>query len=305
MKKLFFVIVLCSLATGFVVGQTPELLPWEISDDKPDIDVILRDKEFVRLYEQMSGQKLSRDALLPTQLSSQPVAEVFNVAPMSVPKQDASRQLVDIAMQQLAQLDCRKSLLIQNLRNAETCGYRAVKPSSADAGPQTDFESRRYVSSPSCFHWAIHGDGFFVLRKLREEPSDADDLFYTRAGRFGPTDDRKLCLKHDGETYLLQPEVEIASAVDERDVSAWQLARFACPERLHRIDGVLFQREAEHDGEEPEWFHPSEASGTTIRIREYEASNVDFNETVQIYRALHRMQSAILETAFPFDAPAH
>ena len=296
MKKPLFVIGLHTIIMGIACGQTLDGLPPKMSDDLPEIDEMLNDAEFIQLYEQMSGHKLTRDTLFP----SQAAMEFPNAPPMFVPPQNPSRLLIDIAVQQLVQLDGHKSVQLQNLHNAETCGYRAAKFASEDFDRQTDFESRRYVPSSSRYDWAIHGDGFFVLRKQRE-PSDADestqpdesDMYYTRAGRFELTDDDKLCLKHDGETYLLQPEKEYLTFSDLFE-PAWQLARFKHPERLWRIDGVLFRVEA--DGEMPVMVSSSEASGTTIHTQEYEASNVDFAETWQVYRALHKMQSAILES---------
>ncbi|MCL2118371.1 MAG: hypothetical protein FWH27_08105, partial [Planctomycetaceae bacterium] len=71
------------------------------------------------------------------------------------------------------------------------------------------------------------------------------------------------------------------------------LARFGRSGQPRRIDGVMFQMEP--DGVMPELFLPTALSGTTIRWREYETSNVDFATTLQIYRMLHKMQSAILD----------
>jgi len=227
--------------------------------------------------------------------------------------------LTSIVVQTLAEIDSIKGMLLQDLRNAESPGYRATRivPNAEGRGYefQTDFQSRQYVSSRSKLDWAIHGDGFFVLRKLDEpfnkgksESPDCietlyasysdniDAIYYTRAGRFELTDDNKLCLKRYGEIYLLQPEQDISlwfgnkEHVEENGL--WSIiAYFDHPEQLRRIDGVLFQ--AESSGEKPK---PTDnSSSADLRTQEYEASNVDVAETLQLYRALHRLQSAMLE----------
>ena len=286
MKKTFVFFVLCVIIVGSVRGQTPELeLPTVIAGDTPSIEEMLNTPGFAMIYEQLHGQKLSRDTLLPPHA----ITEVPAALPQMLP---------GIAVQQLEQLDNHKSMLLRDLRNAGTCGYRAAKL-AADGEVHTDFQSRRYVPSRSRFDLAIHGDGFFMLHKqgpfpLRNDMDSfyAEIIYFTRAGRFELTDDRKLCLKHHGETYLLQPEIEIPLGADLNEME-WQLARFDRPEQLLRIDGVLFQ--VHPSGEKPELFHPTALSGTTISTHEYEASNVDVAETFKVYRTLHKMQSAILD----------
>ena len=272
--------------------QSPELP--EGFDQLPEMDEILNDTGFLQVYEQMRGQRLTRDTLLP------PLSPIEAVTEFST--QNPPQMLLDIAVQQLAQLDNHKSLLLHDLRHAGTCGYRAVRIAT-NGESQTDFQVGHYVPSKSDFDWAIHGEGFFILHKLGQssdshEPTEEEtrNMYYTRAGRFDVTEDGKLCLKHDGETYLLQPETVISADFDLNEVS-WPLVRFDRPERLQRIDGVLFQEEP---GERPVLeeiglFEPISLSGTTIRSREYETSNVDFEATLQIYRMLHKMQSAILD----------
>jgi len=299
MKKTSLFIVLCFIVISPTNGQTPEFPP-EQPVNPLTMDEILNDKAFMEIYRQRASSDTSifQPPLVPD-LPSFFVPPV-TPSPVSVPPQPPSRQLMDFALQQLEQLDRHKNVLLNDLRNAETCGYHATKFESAYASLQSDFRSRRYVPSSSRLDWAIHGDGFFVLRRQREE-ADADeathsydyDTLYTRAGRFELTDDRKLCLKRNGDTFLLQPETEVAIFADS-DTTKCQLARFTHPERLWRIDGVVFM--AEHNGEKPEMFSPSEASGTTICTQEYEASNVDVAETLQVYRALHKMQSVVLDS---------
>jgi hypothetical protein len=301
MRKPLIIIILYSVITCSAWCQTPELP--EGFDKLPEIGEILNDAEFVQFYEQRHGRRLSRDTLLPLPT----VTEVPNQPPQTDAKaasQNPSRMLLGIVTQQLAQLDSVKSVLLEDLRNAETCGYRAMGSMSVYGGMHTDFQAGQYVSSKSDLDWAIHGDGFFVLRKLGQpidanESSEDDETntYYTRAGRFERTDDGKLYLKHQGETFLLQPEIGITFLGDFNDAS-WQLAQFDRPERLWRLNGVLFQMAP--DGEKPEMtlglFHfNSTEYRTTIRTREYEASNVDVAESLRVYRALLKLQSAILD----------
>lgn len=359
MKKLVFVLFCVSflyvLSTSSVLSQElPEILQ---KTDAGDLDKALNDAGFVRLYEQMTGRTLSRETLSSPGNSALP----FNSSPGTEnslrfpPEQTPQHSLLSpdsaqaitplsqnplklhtaIVTQQLGQLEQIKTLLLNDLRHAETCGYHAIElvprqTGMGDFSPQTTQEiisrfdvqtamrARKYVPSHSNFDWAIHGEGFFVLRKqpkesdATESPKDDEPLYYTRAGRFELTADRKLALKHGGETYLLQPEIDVPPLFGNEEFrkrqandtqpsddwhcspESWQLAHFDRPERLQRIDGVLFA--AEPDGETPELFHPVALSGTTVHMQQYEASNVDFTETLAVYRALHHMQSAILNT---------
>jgi len=313
MKKTLFFIVLNFCWANFVWGQTQESLS-EIPADPPlTIGEIRNDARFMRLIQQMPGSlKLSQEPSNPS--------NVVGVVDWPEPSQTPSPLLTSIVVQTLAEIDSFKGMLLQDLRNAETPGYRAMKvmPNAEVFGRgfdyQTDFQSRRYVPSRSKFDWAIHGEGFFVLRKLdepfnkgRSESPDCietlyasysdniDAIYYTRAGRFELTDDNKLCLKRYGEIYLLQPEQDISLWFGNKELveenGLWSIiANFDHPERLPRIDGVLFQ--AEPDGEKPK---PTEPFRANLRSQEYEASNVDVAETLQLYRALHRLQSAMLE----------
>ncbi len=322
MKKMIFSIAICFLMSEIALGQTPDLpaltLP-QTSDDAPSMEEMRGNAEFMQIYKMRGGLIPAFEPALPPQNDNAPGIPPL-VAPSHGPLDSSPSPTVSaVAVRQLAQLDRDKRLLLDDLQNAETCGYRAARfVSTADRDVQTAFQSGQYVPSSSWFHWAIHGDGFFVLRKrstpadgdASPNPTDTEPLYYTRAGRFELTDDRKLALKHHGETYLLQPEIEIPPLVgdydfragqlhitlpggDQKDLGEWQLARFDHPGHLCRVDGVLFQ--AEPIGEKPTMFTPTETSGTTVRSREYEASNVDFKETLRDYRTLHQMQSAILE----------
>jgi flagellar basal body rod protein FlgG len=305
MRITLFHIILCGFAAGFTWGQTPGLPPETPASQPPTLEEIRNDAEFMRIFQQMPDVlKRTQEPSVPPKIESiidwpqQPV----------VPSQPASSLLTAIVAQQLAQLDGIKSVLLNDLQNAETIGYRAAKLVPNATGGyevQTDFQSRRYVASDSKIHWAIHGDGFFVLRMLQpaetEEamPPDIEDIYYTRAGRFELTDDNTLCLKHRGEVYLLQPEQEISSWFGNKerveDNGVWPIiVRFDNPKTLRRVDGVLFQ--AEPGGENPQ---PTEPFTATLRSQEYEASNVDVAETLHLYRALHRMQSAMLEQLSP------
>ena len=305
MKKTLVFNIICSMMVGFTWGQSQELPilpPEQPMQVIPQIHEITEDKDFMEIYGQMSRQRFPDTSLLtPSQLPAYAVGEAPACAPpVATPLQPPSQQLMDFALQQLEQLDRHKNVLLNDLRNAGTCGYHAAKFESVYAGLQSGFGSRRYVPTSSRFDWAIHGDGFFVLRRQREESvadeaaqPDENDTYFTRAGRFELTDDRKLCLKRNGDTFLLQPELEVDVFAD-LDATKCQIVRFTHPERLWRIDGVLFM--AEHNGEKPELFSPFKSFGTTIHTQEYEASNVDVAETWQIYRALHKMQSAILDS---------
>ena len=309
----------CLFAIFFILFNLPvvfaqETLPVFVADEpvqKPDLQEILKDKEFVKLYENMTGQKL------PSQVPPEPIVSLFsdNVLPAMV--QELTQGQTAFVLEQLNQLDRLKSVILNDLLNAETCGYHGVKlvpqvPNVADDKTiTTSFEiqtavlPRRYVTTERNFDWAIEGDGFFVLRKLLK-PSDKARLvpnivipppvYYTRAGQFELTDDHKLVLKHGGETYSLLTEVEIEASkqtVVVTNLSELRLAHFQFPERLQRVDGVIFA--IAPGGEQPVLSAPNVASGSTVRTRQYEASNVNFAESLALYRTLHRMQTAMLD----------
>ena len=304
MKKALNFIALCFIMAGSTWGQTLESPPEIPADQPPTIEEIRNDAGFMRLIQQMPG------GLLLSQESSNPskVTSVVDWPQQSVVQSQSSQTLLTaFVVQPLMEIDGIKSMLLQNLRNAETPGYRAMRivPNAEGVGRgydyQTDFQSRRYVSSRSKSDWAIHGEGFFMLRRL--QPSDADEsvtrddddsLFFTRLGRFELTDDHKLCYKRYGEIYLLQPEID-TSLLQDVSLEHWpmQLARIDSPEKLWRFDNVLFR--ANPDEIQPELFDPNQTADATLRPMEYEASNVDVAETLQLYRALHRLQSAMLE----------
>jgi len=306
MKEALNFIALSFILTGYAWGQTLELPP-EVPACQPTIEEIRSDLEFMRLFQQMpGGLKLSQEPLSPPT-----IVGTVDWPQLPVATQESqSSLLVAIIVQPLAEIDGIKGMLLQDLRNAETPGYRGTKivPIAEGQGRgydyQTDFQSRRYVPSRSNLDWAIHGEGFFMLRRL--QPADADEsvarddddsLFFTRLGRFELTDDHKLCYKRYGEIYLLQPEIDI-SLLQDVSLDQWpmQLARIDSPEKLWRFDGVLFR--ANPDEKKPELFAPNRSADTILRQMEYEASNVDVAETLQLYRALHRMQSAMLEEIF-------
>ncbi|MCL2117262.1 MAG: hypothetical protein FWH27_02430, partial [Planctomycetaceae bacterium] len=167
MRKPFMIIVLYAIISS-AWCQSPELP--EGFDQLPEMDEILNDTGFLQVYEQMRGQRLTRDTLLPSLSPMEAVTEVYS--------QNPPPMLLDIAVQQLAQLDNHKSLLLHDLRHAGTCGYRAVRI-AADGESQTDFQAGHYVPSKSDLDWAIHGEGFFVLHKQEQsadshEPTEED-----------------------------------------------------------------------------------------------------------------------------------
>ena len=309
--------VLFNLSVIFAQEIPPPIFPADESAQRPDLQEILKDKEFVKLYENITGQKL------PSEIMPEPIVPLFsgNAAfpGMPVPSQlplDAA-MLQQVALTQLNQLDRLKSVILNDLRNAETCGYHGVKlmpqePNVVDGQTitssyvvQTAVLPRRYITTDRNFDLAIEGDGFFVLRKLLK-PSDRarpvpnivipPPVYYTRAGQFELADDHKLVLKHGGETYLLLAEAEIKTPkqiVGTTNLSELRLAHFQFPERLQRVDGVIFA--VVPGGEQPVLLAPNEASGSTVRTRQYEASNVNFAESLALYRTLHRMQTAMLD----------
>jgi len=279
------------------------------SAQKPDLQEILKDKEFVKLYENITGQKL------PSEVPPEPVAPLFSDNALPTMVQELTQGQTAFVLEQLNQLDRLKSVILNDLRNAETCGYHGVKlvpqvPNVADSRAitssyevQTAVLPRRYVTTERNFDLAIEGDGFFVLRKLLK-PSDKARLvpnivipppvYYTRAGQFELTQDRKLVLKHGEEVYLLQSEIEIPEQSDAAiNTDKLLLAHFQFPERLQRVDGVIFA--IAPGGEQPVLLAPNEDSGSVVHTRQYEASNVNFTESLALYRTLHRIQTAMFD----------
>ena len=324
----------CTLAILFILlnlsmifaQEIPPIFPADESAQRPDLQEILKDKEFVRLYENMTGQKL------PSEVPSEPIVpfssdNVFpgmplwpnmptQSPPVTAMLQELPQGQTAFVLEQLNQLDRLKSVILNDLRNAETCGYHGVKlvPKISIADDQSAYAQiitmsyeiqtavlpRRYVTTERNFDWAIEGDGFFVLRlppKVSEHTGikiGDEKIFFTRAGQFELTQDRKLVLKHGGEVYLLQPEIEIPEQSDATiNPDKLQLAHFQFPERLQRIDGVIFT--IVPGGEKPVLSAPNETSGSVIRTRQYEASNVNFAESLALYRTLHHMQTAMLD----------
>jgi flagellar basal-body rod protein FlgG len=122
-----------------------------------------------------------------------------------------------------------RAILVNNLLNADSPGFRRTEPLFVDlrpadakgvvesqqsepgilwAGQRLDLSEGKSQRTGGPFDLAIQGDGFFIVR-------EAGRQYYTRCGRFRISADRRLVLPIGGSELLLDPEIVIpGDAVD-------------------------------------------------------------------------------------------
>ena len=208
---------------------------------------MLDDPEFRKIFEEMSVTKNGDKRLFEEKVETN---EQTPALPKNPDEGDAQKSVPTfdaILSQQLAQMDGKKYLLMQNLVSAKTYGFRKFDVVLSE---ETDFSQGSFVSTSQPLDLAIHGDGFFVVKfqgnqfppptalpsppypplltsspsllmphasSLKPSPPSlllknalaVNSVFYTRCGHFYLTRHRKIALQHDGFSFLLQPEITV------------------------------------------------------------------------------------------------
>lgn len=206
-----------------------------------------------------------------------------------------------------------RELLVLNLLNADTHGYRRYEPLLSDtsideAAPHSvgvSFDGWRIDQRPGTIQptgnsldVAISGAGFFVVMVDGE-------TFYTRCGRFGTDDQGRLMLDQPQHTALLHPEVIVppgsvgvlidldgtvhvgGRGEESRQLGQLQLATFRDPGRLRPVGGTLFQATADSG---PATLHTPNSSGAgSVQHRVLETSNVDLERERSRLECLDRL----------------
>lgn len=202
-----------------------------------------------------------------------------------------------------------RQIVIHNLLNAETYGYRRIEPAFGISSPfspgqptsaganagvdrpalqmaqsRIDHSPGRLVETVSPFDLAIEGNGFFVVRA-----PDEGQLF-TRCGRFSRNPEGRLVLKTSHGELPVEPKISIPRdsvalkvSIDgevsiARDggppeaVGVLTLALFVAPAQLATQSDALFA-ETERSGA-PQIGEPNEGGRGVILQRRLEQSNV-------------------------------
>jgi flagellar basal-body rod protein FlgG len=159
-----------------------------------------------------------------------------------------------------------RSILLNNLLNADSAGFRRSEPILADlsyddqehttdgsllqrnrsaAKPGVQWIGRRLdLTEGTCrptggtLDLAIQGDGFFIVR-------DAERQFYTRCGRFRIGTDRRLVLPIGDAEFRLEPAIVIPAdaselLVDSSGVVSARTSSAAQPVKIGRVSLARF-----------------------------------------------------------------
>jgi flagellar basal-body rod protein FlgG len=194
----------------------------------------------------------------------------------------------------LAALFAARRIIINNLLNAETIGYRRrevlfsePEPGNDGAallGTRLDHSQGRLVDTANILDVGIEGPGFFVV-------SDGDQQYFTRCGRFSRGEEGRLVLETSRGALVVQPEIlipeeapwplvnltaEQAAGFDhepsETVLQSVRLALFADPGRLESVGDALFV--ATPASGTPQIGAPAELGTTALRPMCLERSNV-------------------------------
>jgi flagellar basal-body rod protein FlgG len=182
--------------------------------------------------------------------------------------------------------------IADNLANAGVVGFKGSEQSFAELiapgqpglgtvalGVRTLFAQGKLARSPGPFDLAIDGPGFFTLVDAHGH------RYYTRDGQFSRAADGTMRNAHDLRLAGLgipadalsvsvgaDGSVRAAFANGARLIGQIRIAEFPAPERLHALDGALFEATAE-SGNARE-VRPGGDDGPKLRFGMLEESNV-------------------------------
>ena len=207
-------------------------------------------------------------------------------------------------------IDRALTVCANNLRHADTPGYRGIRARPAPDGSsrfETDVTQGELRDTRRNLDVAIQGDGFFRVH-VRDETGDG--FAYTRDGNFFIDSEGTLVLGL-GDGFKLDPpislppdatEVNIAQngvisfrrpgGTEELRAGALEVARFRNPEALKVVEGSILV-ETEESGE-PEMVEPGENGAGIVLQGFIEDSNVDPTREQLRIRFLERWRDAVM-----------
>lgn len=200
----------------------------------------------------------------------------------------------------VAALLAARTIIINNLLNAETTGYRRREVLFAEAGPgpggvaflgvRVDHSPGKLVPTASRLDVGIDGPGFYVV-------ADGEQLLFTRCGRFERDDDGRLTLRTTRGGLPLHPEVLVPDPLAAHDAererpegppkavaASIQLAMFADPGGLEPAGDGLYR--ATPASGAPQIAAP--VSGTVLRPMCLERSNVEVRRERRLLRQVEQ-----------------
>jgi flagellar basal-body rod protein FlgF len=97
----------------------------------------------------------------------------------------ATDATIEVSRQTIQQVENKYSVLMENMVNVKTPGYREARAASQNER-YYNFEQGHFVHTGGKLDFAIEGKGFFAVQ------SDKNDKFYTRDGRFTVDSEHRL-----------------------------------------------------------------------------------------------------------------
>jgi flagellar basal-body rod protein FlgG len=207
-----------------MIGDPDQPMPEEIEELADDPEY----QEFLSVTRETSSdaraiEESLRRGLAPSESEETAEADPVETRPGStepLPGSASSKGSSNIppAKRCLALEEEKLDLLFFNHLHAETFGFKRRVPFleifpddrlSPSASPwqlttQLDFRPGELIETGRPLDVAIQGRGLFVLRSLEDGTK-----FYSRYGRLEPDETRRLVLRCDGGTYLLDPEIHL------------------------------------------------------------------------------------------------
>lgn len=201
----------------------------------------------------------------------------------------ANDKTINIIGQGMSVLELKQNILMQNVVNARTPGYKEIKLSQYYDPNKKQFTTKisnifsigPMVGSGRDLDFALQDNGFFVV-------IDAyGDKYLTRDGRF-KVNERMELVTMAGEFYVLSEEGNVISLPDansprvdnegtfydsnDEPLFALKILDLEDYKKLRSVNNVFFYLD-----EEDEYFLTIPA---TVRIRQgfYEGSNIDYNK---------------------------
>lgn len=209
-------------------------------------------------------------------------------------------------------IDSAQRVVVENLRNVETAGFKASRTACGDGrdiSSQLDLAQGELQSTQRSLDVAIQGEGFFQIQMYTPERPDGV-IGFTRGGKLFVNREGHLVVGQvDG--YRLIPPISlpvgttnvqitqdgtltVTKAADEKSVEIvrLKLARFADATSLQPLGGGIFG-ETEASGLPVESPAAERGAGNIIQGH-IEASNVDLIRERMRLRYLQNWRSAIL-----------
>jgi flagellar basal-body rod protein FlgG len=204
-------------------------------------------------------------------------------------------------------LEGAEEIVLDNVRNADTTGYKAVRVQNAGVEPVTslDMSQGRMMATGNSLDVGIQGEGFFAVAM----PEAADGVAYTRNGNFFVNEKSELVLGI-GEGYRLTPAITLPANVTDIVISQGgmvsarnsrtgevvrcgeiELVRFANPAGLKAGHGLLMETAASG---RPMVVEAGKGTAGSLMQNFLEGSNVDLSgENVRL-RFLQSWRSYVL-----------